>query len=52
MTRTWNCLPASPNACPVAARLSSVANFEHRTVRKGPLSAAEPQQIMVRMERR
>jgi hypothetical protein len=31
--------------------LRSVANFTHRTVRKGPLFAAEPRQIMVRVER-
>ena len=41
---------ASPNAAATAPPLSSVANLTHRTVRKGPLSAAEPQQIMVRME--
>ncbi len=34
-----------------AASLSAVANFTHRTVRKGPLFAAEPRQIMVRVER-
>ena len=30
------CRSASPNTCPTAATLSSVANFAHRTVRKGP----------------
>jgi hypothetical protein len=42
---------ASSNTCSTAAPLSAVANFEHRTVRKGPLSAAELQQIIVRMVR-
>jgi len=34
-----------------AVRLSCVANFMHRTVRKGLLSVGERQQMIVRMER-